>query len=112
MTIQTGAALPPLTLPLVGGGTFTLNAPAPQSFTLLVFYRGLHCKRCPGQLAAFLDLDLAVADFSRYAAGRMNDQLFACGQFTFEAAVDFGDVDAHGAFEYTVLGDLHDTAVH
>ena len=56
MTIQTGAALPPLTLPLVGGGTFTLNAPAPQSFTLLVFYRGLHCKRCPGQLAAFQTL--------------------------------------------------------
>jgi peroxiredoxin len=53
MALQTGAALPPLTLPLVGGGTFTLNAPPPQSFTLLVFYRGLHCRRCPGHLASF-----------------------------------------------------------
>jgi len=53
MTIQTGAALPPLSLPLIGGATFTLNAPPPQSFTLLVFYRGLHCRRCPAHLASF-----------------------------------------------------------
>ncbi|MFN4282936.1 MAG: redoxin domain-containing protein [Alphaproteobacteria bacterium] len=60
MAIQTGAALPPLSLPLVGGGTFTLNAPPPVSYTLLVFYRGLHCRRCPAHLASF---QAALGDF-------------------------------------------------
>jgi peroxiredoxin len=65
MAIRTGATLPPLSLPLVGGGTFTLNAPPPASFTLLVFYRGLHCRRCPAHLASF---QAALPDFAALGA--------------------------------------------
>ena len=44
------APVPGLSLPLVGGGTFTLNESAPENFTLVVFYRGLHCPVCKGYL--------------------------------------------------------------
>jgi peroxiredoxin len=38
--------VPALTLPLAPEGEWTLNAKPPQHFTLLVFYRGLHCPVC------------------------------------------------------------------
>ena len=44
------APVPGLSLPLVGGGTFTLNENAPQTFTMVVFYRGLHCPVCKAYL--------------------------------------------------------------
>ena len=37
---------PSLSLPLVGGGTWTLNETPPRNFTLMVAYRGLHCPIC------------------------------------------------------------------
>lgn len=60
MSMKTGAPMPPLSLPLVGGGLFELNAPPPGRYTLLVFYRGLHCRRCPAHLASF---QAALDDF-------------------------------------------------
>lgn len=39
-------AVPPLTLPTLAHGEFTLAAMRPAQFTLLVFYRGLHCPIC------------------------------------------------------------------
>lgn len=53
MAIKSGYAVPALDLPLVGGGRFVLGNPPPESFTVLVFYRGLHCQRCPGQLRSY-----------------------------------------------------------
>lgn len=41
---------PGLSLPLVGGGTFKLNDSPPEMFTMIVFYRGLHCPVCKGYL--------------------------------------------------------------
>ena len=41
---------PPLDLPLAGGGRFVLSEQSPQAFTLVVFYRGLHCPKCKDQL--------------------------------------------------------------
>lgn len=38
--------VPQLSLPLVGGGTWSLSAQSPQKFTMIVFYRGLHCPVC------------------------------------------------------------------
>lgn len=46
MTIKTGQKLPHLALPLVGGGQCVLGDPAPPGSSVLVFYRGLHCRRC------------------------------------------------------------------
>jgi peroxiredoxin len=37
---------PALSLPLVGSGHWVLNDPAPETFTMIVFYRGLHCPVC------------------------------------------------------------------
>ena len=43
--------VPALDLPLAGGGRFTLSGIPPEGFTLLSFYRGLHCPICRGQLS-------------------------------------------------------------
>lgn len=42
--------VPALDLPLAGGGIFSLNDEKPPAFTLLVFYRRLHCPICKMQL--------------------------------------------------------------
>lgn len=52
-TLVPGQPVPALTVPLVGGGDFTLNADAPENFTIVIFYRGLHCPICKGQLTDF-----------------------------------------------------------
>jgi peroxiredoxin len=52
-TLVPGQSVPALTVPLVGGGEFTLNADAPENFTIVMFYRGLHCPICKGQLTDF-----------------------------------------------------------
>ncbi|MDH4195580.1 MAG: AhpC/TSA family protein [Nitrospirota bacterium] len=44
---SSGSRLPPITLPLVGGGTVTLGQPQKKGNWQLVFvYRGLHCPIC------------------------------------------------------------------
>jgi peroxiredoxin len=42
--------VPPLNVDLAGGGSFDLGNERPAHFTLLVFYRGLHCPICKTQL--------------------------------------------------------------
>lgn len=44
-------ATPDLTLPLVGGGTFSLSGEGSEKGTVVCFYRGLHCPLC----AKYLD---------------------------------------------------------
>ena len=39
-------SVPPLQLATLADGPFSLNEDAPQHFTLVVFYRGLHCPIC------------------------------------------------------------------
>lgn len=41
---------PPLDLPVIGGERFVLAEQHPDSFTLIVFYRGWHCPICRGYL--------------------------------------------------------------
>jgi peroxiredoxin len=53
-------AAPALDVDLVGGGRFLLAEARPQTFTLVVVYRGLHCPLCQGYLA---DLQNRLADF-------------------------------------------------
>lgn len=38
--------VPPITAELVGGGTWSSSQPGGETFTLVVFYRGLHCPIC------------------------------------------------------------------
>ncbi len=49
-TVLPQTVAPELDVALVGGGRFVLSDAAPTAFTLLVFYRGLHCPKCKDQL--------------------------------------------------------------
>ncbi len=41
---------PELSLALAGGGTWNLSDQTPQHFTMVIFYRGLHCPVCKNYL--------------------------------------------------------------
>ncbi|MEM6944656.1 MAG: peroxiredoxin-like family protein [Pseudomonadota bacterium] len=65
---------PALTVPLVGGGSFTLGAEAPEAFDILVFYRGKHCPICRDYLKAIQgELDAADALGARVVAISMDE---------------------------------------
>ncbi|MEM9755592.1 MAG: peroxiredoxin-like family protein [Pseudomonadota bacterium] len=46
-------SVPPLTLPLLGGGTFDLATDGNERGTIVCFYRGLHCPICATYLKEF-----------------------------------------------------------
>lgn len=50
MKLMPDTQAPALSLPLVGGGTWTLADRTPEAFTMIVVYRGLHCPVCEGYL--------------------------------------------------------------
>jgi peroxiredoxin len=54
--------VPALSVPLAGGGRFDLSAEKPQHFTMVVFFRGLHCPICKTYLK---DLDSKLAEFEK-----------------------------------------------
>jgi len=54
--------VPPLALPLALGGRFDIATEKPERFTLVVFYRGLHCPICRTQMA---DLEVKLPDFAK-----------------------------------------------
>lgn len=60
MSLKPRTKVPALDLPTVGGGRFDLGAKQPQTFTMLVFYRGLHCPICKGYIG---DLDRKLEKF-------------------------------------------------
>jgi peroxiredoxin len=62
MSIKPRTKVPTLDLPTLGGGRFDLEARRPQSFSMLVFYRGLHCPICKTYLR---DLDRKLEDFTK-----------------------------------------------
>ena len=51
--------VPPLVVPLAGGGRFDLAAEQPRIVTLIAFYRGLHCQQCSEYIA---DLDARLGE--------------------------------------------------
>lgn len=48
--------VPALSVPTVAGQTWTLSEQKPERFTLVVFYRGLHCPICRGYLGELAKL--------------------------------------------------------
>lgn len=58
--------VPDLEVPTVGGGLWRLSEQTPENFTMLAFYRGLHCPQCRGYLK---DLDNKLADFTAKGVG-------------------------------------------
>lgn len=56
------AQTPALSLPLVGGGTWSLADQSPKNFTMIVVYRGLHCPVCKMYLEKLNGLTEAAAE--------------------------------------------------
>ena len=54
--------VPALEVKTVGGGSWSLAAQKPEHFTMVVFYRGLHCPICGRYLA---DLDRKLGEFAK-----------------------------------------------
>lgn len=46
MAMKPRQPVPALEFDTVGGGRWSLAAQKPQNFTMVVFYRGLHCPVC------------------------------------------------------------------
>lgn len=59
-------AVPPLEVPTLAHGNFNLAAESPALFTMLVFYRGLHCPVCAKYL---LELGRLLGDFEARGVG-------------------------------------------
>ena len=80
-------ATPDLSLPLVGGGTFTLSEEGSERGTVVCFYRGLHCPICATYLGELAKLTsefekrgvttVAVSSDSEERAQGMADKLGA-----------------------------------
>jgi len=60
-TLYPRQPVPALEVPTVSGGTWRLADQEPDNFTLIVFYRGLHCPICANYLG---DLNRKVGDFN------------------------------------------------
>ena len=45
--------VPDLRVPLAGGGQYDLAAERPKLFSMIVFYRGLHCQQCQTYLGEY-----------------------------------------------------------
>lgn len=61
-TLLPGQTAPDLNLDLVGGGTFKLGDANPENFTMVVFYRGLHCPVCKTYARTMRDLAESYAN--------------------------------------------------
>lgn len=55
-------SVPSLTLETLAHGKFDLSSEAPQHFTMLVFYRGLHCPICAKYL---MELERLMPEFEK-----------------------------------------------
>jgi peroxiredoxin len=53
--------VPDLSLPLAGGGRWRLSDQKPEHFTMLAFYRGLHCSVCREQLGHLQSMHAAFS---------------------------------------------------
>jgi peroxiredoxin len=53
---------PDLTVPLLRGGTYRLADQRPRTFTMAVFFRGLHCPVCRAQLS---ELERRLPEFEQ-----------------------------------------------
>lgn len=62
MSLMPNQPAPALELSLVGGGRFSLAAEKAQNFTMLVFYRGLHCPICRRYLS---ELETLLPEFEK-----------------------------------------------
>jgi peroxiredoxin len=53
--------VPDLSLPLAGGGSWRLSDQKPKHFTMLAFYRGMHCSVCRDHLGQLQSMHAAFS---------------------------------------------------
>ena len=94
--IKSGHPLPHLELPIVGGGRRVLGDVRDGKFVVLVFYRGLHCRRCnpylnvfQSMLAQFHDLGAEVIAVSADEKSRAEQSVKAWKLDRLKVAYDF-----------------------
>ncbi|PEN13303.1 alkyl hydroperoxide reductase [Longibacter salinarum] len=61
-TPRSRQSAPALSFPTIGGGNWSLQDQSPENFTLIVFYRGLHCPVCKSYLETLSDVQSDYAD--------------------------------------------------
>lgn len=54
--------VPSLRVPLAGGGVYDLQEDTPELFSMIVFYRGLHCQQCETYLG---ELERLLPEFAK-----------------------------------------------
>jgi len=96
MAIKTGLPLPHLELPVVGGEKTDISQPPEGGFLVLVFYRGLHCRRCnpylnvyQSLLPRFRALGAEVIAVSADDQARAEQSVKEWGLTTLKVAYDF-----------------------
>jgi len=60
--LKTRHAAPEMSFPLIAGGTWTLSERNPESMSMVVAYRGLHCPMCRNYLK---ELNEQIGEFSK-----------------------------------------------
>lgn len=105
---------PELTVDLVGGGTWDLHQQDPDTFTLLVVYRGLHCPVCKHYLKTLTDeqeafasrgveiLAVSMDDAERAAEAR---EAWSLGDFPLGYGLDAETARAWGLYLSEGMGD-------
>ena len=61
-TLIPDTAAPELSLPLVGDGRWVLSEQNPKHFTMVIFYRGLHCPVCKNYLGTLNSMMEKITD--------------------------------------------------
>ncbi len=98
---------PTLEVATVGGGTWSLADQSPENFTMVVFYRGLHCPICSMYLgdlnkkaAEFADKGVNVVVVSSDEEGRANDarQKWGLDNLTVGYGLDLDTARAWGLY--------------
>ena len=98
---------PELTFPVLGGDSWNLTEQQPEHFTLIVFYRGLHCPICKkylqqlaGLLPEFEKLGVNVLAVSRDSEkrARLSRQKWDIPQLTLGYGLDQATAKAWGLY--------------
>lgn len=106
-------AVPSLDVPLAGGGRFVLGAEAPENFSMLVFYRGLHCPICGRYLkelsemkAAFAERGVSITVISTDTQERADKAVaeWGIGNLDVGYGLDFADARKWGLYLSTSRG--------
>lgn len=112
-TLMPRQQVPELEVPTVGGGTWKLSEQSPENFTMVVFYRGLHCPICGNymrdlqrKLPEFAELGVNVVAISSDNQERAEQAVsdWSVGDITFGYDLDLDKAREWGLYISTSRG--------